>query len=389
MPRSDSDSEPQPSRSAGAAPAGDSSHPGPNPTGPSPQALSEAALALEQGGVVGVPTETVYGLAARADMPAALAALIETKGSPSGRGFTWHAADSGALDFFPELRPLAERLAQRYWPGPLTLVLHGVPPGLAATCVDGWCGVRVPDREATRAVLQAVSGPVVATSANLAGQAPVNDPAEILRIFAEAGTRPLDHLLSDGLLEDGQGPAGQPSSILALGRGRFELLRAGALELAELRRVAGLRLGFVCTGNTCRSPMAGALAHSALAERLGGDPDSFGFRIDTMGVTAGPGAPASQGSLEAMAELGIDLGAHRSTPAASAPLGEYDALYCMTANHRAMLVSALPPPLGERVHLLDPSGFDVPDPYGGDIDVYRSTRGAIEEFIGARLSEWA
>lgn len=372
MPTSDSEPEPL------------SNHPG-----PSPQTLSEAAIALEQGGVVGLPTETVYGLAARADMPSALAALIEAKGSPGGRGFTWHAADSGALDYFPELRPLAERLAKRYWPGPLTLVLHGVPPGLTTTCTDGWCGVRVPDREATRAVLQAVSGPVVATSANLAGQDPIEDPTEIRRLFAEAGTRLPYYLLPDDQPQDASPSSGQPSSILAVGRGRFELLRAGALELPELRRAAGLRLGFVCTGNTCRSPMAGALAHSALLERLGGELSAFGFRIDTMGVTAGPGAPASDGSLQAMAELGIDLSGHRSTPAASAPLGEYDALYCMTANHRAMLVSALPPPLGERVHLLDPSGFDVPDPYGGDLDVYRATRGAIEEFIGARLAEWA
>lgn len=356
------------------------SAPQPGADDPNRAAVLAAARALDAGGLVGIPTETVYGLAARADLPQALAAMVEAKGSPSARAFTWHAADKQALTSFDELRPVLQRLAARYWPGPLTLVLRGEPKGLEATCTDGWCGVRVPGHPTTRALLQATEGPVVASSANHAGQPPATDAAEVQRVFANR----LDHLL-DG----GPSPLGAASSVLAVGHGRFELLREGVLSLADLRRSAGLRLGFVCTGNTCRSPMAEGLARAALTERLGLDPAAFGFGIASMGVSAGPGLPASTGALEAMAERQLDLSAHASTPAAEAPLGEFDALYCMTSAHRAMLISSLPPALCERVHLLDPDSHDVPDPYGASLGVYRKTRDAIETYVAARLDEWA
>ncbi|HEX6884202.1 MAG TPA: L-threonylcarbamoyladenylate synthase, partial [Planctomycetota bacterium] len=214
---------------------------------PPPRALvTRVREVLARGGLCALPTETVYGLAARADRPEALEAMRVLKGRPAELTFTWHVASRAAIEPFEALRPLARRLVERYWPGPLTLVLRGVPPGLEHVAKGGWTGLRLPAHRATGELLAACDFPVVMTSANRHGAAPLTRAEEVAAQF-------------DGALEvvvDG-GPArlGEASGVLALGPGRFELLREGLLRLEDLRRTAGLRLAFVCTGNTCRSPM--------------------------------------------------------------------------------------------------------------------------------------
>jgi len=262
--------------------------------------VERAVECLRRGELVALPTETVYGLAARADLASALELLADVKGHSKDRALTWHVAEaSPALEVLPELAGLVHRLVDRYWPGPLTLVLHGVPEGLAAVARDGWTGVRQPAHEGTRAVLAAADFPIVMSSANLRGETPPADAAAVRAIFDERVA-----LILDG------GPAqlASSSTVLAVGRGRFELLRKGFLELEQLRSTAGLELMFVCTGNTCRSPMAEALARSLLAQRLGTDDlTEFGFHVSSAGVMAGPGAPAAQNAVAMMAEFGASL----------------------------------------------------------------------------------
>jgi len=341
---------------------------------------------LARGALCALPTETVYGLAARADRPEALEALRVLKGRPSEITFTWHVAGRGAVEHFSELRPLTRRLAERYWPGPLTLVLRGVPAGLEGVARAGWTGLRLPAHAACAALLSACEFPVVMTSANPHREAPLTRAEDVAARF-DGGLE----LVIDG----GPSRLGEASGVLALGPGRFELLREGLLRLEDLRRTAGLRIAFVCTGNTCRSPMAEAMARRLLAERLQAERAGsagiaeFGFELSSMGIFAAHGAPASVGAVEVMAERGINLRDHRSRAALPETLARSDRIYAMTAGHVEALRALLPPGRHPPFDLLDPAGADIADPLGGPRAAYQRSLADIERALRARLDEWA
>jgi tRNA threonylcarbamoyl adenosine modification protein (Sua5/YciO/YrdC/YwlC family) len=353
---------------------------------PDPEIAARVRALLARGELCALPTETVYGLAARADDPGALERLRALKGRPSDLGFTWHVHERGAIERFPSLRPLARRLAERYWPGPLTLVLRGVPEGLDGVAREGWTGLRLPAHRACIEVLAACDFPVAMTSANRHGRPPATDAGDVVEQFG--GELAL-------VVDGGPSRLGEASGVLALGPGRFQLLREGLLRIEDLRRTAGLRIAFVCTGNPCRSPMAEALARQLLSERLQAGHDggaslaSFGFELASMGVHAAHGAPASPGALEVLGERGVDLASHRSRPATPELLARFDRVYALTEAHREALRAQLPPGRHPPLFLLDPEGADVPDPLGGPRVAYEQALVGIERALRRRLDEWA
>ncbi len=360
---------------------------GSQPRVPTQEERERAAALLEAGRVIAMPTETVYGLAVRGDNREALTRLRAIKSREAAQALTWHIGQLKDLDRVGRVSPMVRRLAERYWPGPLTLVIPGVPRGLEAAATDGWIGVRLPAHTTTANWLVQLPFPVVATSANRRAKVAISDAASIAQEFA--GEVEL-------VLDGGPPRLGEPSLVLRVGPGHFEILRAGLLDLKRLRETAGLRMVFVCTGNTCRSPMAAALAKHLLAKRLQVPArriGEFGFEISSAGVAAGFGAPMTPNALEVLRELAPELarGAreHRSQTAIPEEIVRADRVYALTSNHLEVLRAMLPPGRAKHTELLDPDGGDVPDPIGSNLAEYRRCRDQIVKLIERRLDEWA
>ena len=201
------------------------------------QMLSEQSLkavaALEQGEVIALPTETVYGFACDARDPQALLRLYELKGRPAKVPLPVAIAEpSWAAAWQREPDPRVDVLARRWWPGPLTLVVEaseGVSEVLSAGL--GTVALRVPDQATTRAIIAAFGRPVALTSANRHGEAPATSASAIETHFPEGLA-----VVVDG----GASQLGVPSTLVALERdGAWRVLRAGAVTEAEVRACWG------------------------------------------------------------------------------------------------------------------------------------------------------
>ena len=213
-----------------------------------PDALGAAISALRAGRLVAVPTETVYGVACLADA-AAIERLLDAKRRPPSKGITLLVDDLEQAASVGEFAPAARRLAARFWPGPLTLVVPvraGVALPASLTGDSGAIGLRVPDHVVPRALARAL-GPLPLTSANLSGAPDARNASEVVRQLGAAVAIVLD---------DGPSPGGVPSTVVrfAAGSGRPDLLREGALPFPAILEAAGPSRTCRRPSRTCRRP---------------------------------------------------------------------------------------------------------------------------------------
>ncbi|HVZ99220.1 MAG TPA: L-threonylcarbamoyladenylate synthase [Caulobacterales bacterium] len=193
-----------------------------------------AAEILRAGGLVAFPTETVYGLGADARNPAAVARVFAAKGRPRFNPLIAHVPDLAAARAHARLHPLAIRLAERFWPGPLTLVA----PRLESSSVSelacaglSTIALRAPAHALAQELLAAFGAPIAAPSANRSGHVSATTAAHVRE---DLGT------LVDSVLDGGPATLGLESAIVAVGDdGRAALLRAGAIARAEIEAVTG------------------------------------------------------------------------------------------------------------------------------------------------------
>ncbi len=198
----------------------------------SAEAIFRAAELLRAGQVIGLPTETVYGLAAAGLNPAGLARIFEVKQRPLFDPLILHLADAESAFLLAARVPdLARRLAAQFWPGPLTLVLpkKEIVPDLATSGLPN-VALRVPVHPVAQALLRAFGGPLAAPSANRFGRI---SPTDARAVSAElGGAVPL-------ILDGGPCAVGLESTVLDLSGAKPVLLRAGGVSVEEIEALAG------------------------------------------------------------------------------------------------------------------------------------------------------
>jgi L-threonylcarbamoyladenylate synthase len=210
-----------------------------------PDAIDQAARRLAEGGLLALPTETVYGLGARADDDAAVARIFEAKGRPSNHPLIVHVANVEAAWQFASAIPLvAQQLMERFWPGPLTVIVPRAP-GMAAASAGGQdtIGLRCPDHPVALQLLQAaarlgVMG-VAAPSANRFGRISPTRAEHVIEEFKDQGTG-LDEVW---VLQGGMCDVGIESTIVDCTRAHPVVLRPGRLTRDEIEAAAGEPLG--------------------------------------------------------------------------------------------------------------------------------------------------
>jgi L-threonylcarbamoyladenylate synthase len=193
-----------------------------------PAALSLALEILAGGGLIAFPTDTVYGVGGLAFSPQAIDEIYRVKGRLAEKAIPVLLGNSGQLSqVTEELNPFAQRLAERYWPGPLTLVVLKKPSLPENLSPHPTVGVRMPDHPAALRLLN-LAGPLAVTSANLSGAANCTTAQQVLEQLG--GSIPL-------ILDGGETPGGQPSSVVDCTGEAPVLLRPGPISMEEITSV--------------------------------------------------------------------------------------------------------------------------------------------------------
>jgi protein-tyrosine phosphatase len=322
-------------------------------------ALERAVAALAAGKLVVFPTETGYHVAASVLDADALAALDRV--APAEAAVLAVPSLADALRWTPAMSTTARRLARRVWPGPVTLVIDDPAAGTMY--------LRMPAHVAPLAALQRLPGPCV--FAPLARVEPDQWAADVAVV-----------------IDDGPMPGLTPTVVRVRGE-TWEVTQAGAVAAADIQALMPTTVLFVCTGNTCRSPLAEALCKKLLAEQLGCTPAELpgrGFLVLSAGLAAMMGAEASPEAVEVARACGADLAGHRSQPLTADLLARADYVFAMTQGHlRAVQMCCPDDDLQAR--LLASDDRDVPDPIGAEPQVYHDCAQLILRYLQDRLPE--
>ncbi len=328
--------------------------------------INEAAGILKDGGLVIIPTETVYGIAANMLNKDTMARLYEIKKRPKDKPFSVHIERKDRVEEFARAIPVsAYKLINKFWPGPLTVILKSKDKGSV--------GLRVPDNEIALKIIAQAGVPIVCPSANISGKPAPLDSAEAIKDLKG---------LVDFAIDAGKAKLGIESSVVDLTLEPPQVLRIGAIKKEDIEAVIKKKIVlFVCTGNSCRSVMARALLENKLKEK-----NRFDVEVLSAGIMMLDGLAATEETKEVLRREGMDVSKHYSQKITKDMIKQSDIILAMERMHEENILK-LAPEVKNRLFLLKEfakirdNNLDIADPIGTSIEFYEKTFAVIKEAI--------
>jgi protein-tyrosine-phosphatase len=275
---------------------------------------------------------------------------------------------------------IARKVIARFWPGPLTVVFgdeadRGGPWPAEAEGGEQGIGIRVPASKVAQDILHAADVPALVTSANRSGEPPAITAQQAIDSLGEQ---------VDVIVDGGEARLKEASTVVRFSRGRWEILREGLISTDMIAKQAQVAVLFVCTGNTCRSPLAEVLLQKHLCRRIGCAEGracqeqlaALGYTVLSAGTQAVPGEGATQEARQVARLLGCSLAEHSTRPLTGSMVEDADLVFAMAHEHLETIES-----LGGKGKAFLLGDDEIQDPLGGDLNDFRDCAEEIEEYI--------
>ncbi|MCF7887421.1 MAG: threonylcarbamoyl-AMP synthase [Candidatus Omnitrophica bacterium] len=338
--------------------------------------IKRAANMLSQGKIVAMPTETVYGLAVRTDKKNGVEKLYSLKERPLDKPFSIALADldKAINQYFLTLNPFGHRLIENFWPGPLTIVYYKNP--------EGKVGIRIPSNFVANNILRLLGSAVFFPSANRSGQ---NEA-----ISADQVEESFDGQI-DLIVDGGKADYKKSSTVVDLTYKPFKILREGVVSEKQIAAIfIRRRILFVCTGNSCRSPMAEYILRKYLQEKRRAALQRY--EIISAGIAAPEGRhPPEQVEKVIQKQEGTNIAGFKAKQLTKQMILSSDYIFTMEDSQKEDILRKVPSARARIFNLtqflLSEKIVNIPDPIGKSFVFYENAYKMIKKSIN-ELSDW-